>query len=150
MAGATDQLIKDHKMVRKIFSDFSIDNPRFPDLLKTLQRVVLGHAWFEDTFLLPALRAQPLVFQPFWQEIAQEHEDISALMTHLRTLAHPRSDEGEFGVRTLKTLMESHFMKEEDALFPIAERVIREEGLRQMAEEMERRKAEVHKVLPIS
>ena len=147
-ATATEQLLKDHKMIRKILQGFRGDNPRFPEILKTLQRVVLGHAWFEDEFLLPALKARPLLFKPFWAEIGQEHEDIAGLLNLLRK-TDPK-DQGPLKARvlTLRSLLETHFAKEEDSLFPLAETVISQEGLVKMAGAMERRKQDVLKHLP--
>ncbi|MBL0058937.1 MAG: hemerythrin domain-containing protein [Elusimicrobia bacterium] len=146
MSTATEQLLKDHKMVRKILEGFRTDNPRFPEILKTLQRVVLGHAWFEDEFLLPALKARPLIFKPFWVEISQEHEDIAALLALLRKTKLQERNPVEARVLTLRSLLDTHFAKEEDALFPLAEKVISEEGLTRMAVAMERRKNEVREV----
>lgn len=148
MSTATEQLLKDHKMIRKILEGFRTDNPRFPEILKTLQRVVLGHAWFEDEFLMPALKARPLIFKPFWSEIGQEHEDIAGLLGLLRK-TNPK-DPGPLKARvlTLRSLLETHFAKEEDALFPLAETVLTQEGLVKMAGDMERRKDEVRAPLP--
>jgi hemerythrin-like domain-containing protein len=148
MSTATEQLLKDHKMVRKILEGFRTDNPRFPDILKTLQRVVLGHAWFEDEFLMPALKARPLVFKPFWAEIGQEHEDIAGLLALLRKTSSKDQRLLKARVLTLRSLLESHFAKEEDALFPLAETVISQEGLVKIAGAMERRKQDVLKQIP--
>lgn len=148
MSTAIEQLLKDHKMVRKILEGFRIDNPRFPEILKTLQRVVLGHAWFEDEFLLPALKARPLVFQPFWAEIGQEHEDIAGLLELLRKTNPKEKEPLKAQVLTLRSLLETHFAKEEEALFPLAATVISQEGLVEMAGAMEVRKDEVLKHLP--
>ena len=148
MFTATEQLLKDHKMVRKILEGFRTDNPRFPDILKTLQRVVLGHAWFEDEFLMPALKARPLVFKPFWAEIGQEHEDIAGLLALLRKTSSKDQRLLKARVLTLRSLLETHFAKEEDALFPLAETVISQEGLVKIAGAMERRKQDVLKQIP--
>lgn len=128
-------------MIRKLLTDLAEDRPRYPQLLATTERVVAGHAWFEDEFLLPALKARPLLFRPFWAEIAQEHRDIAGLFVRLRGLSA-----GDLSIRphllTLRVLLETHFAKEEEALFPLAEKIIGEEGLVEMAAGMERRKTE--------
>ncbi|MBL8024422.1 MAG: hemerythrin domain-containing protein [Elusimicrobia bacterium] len=142
-ATATEQLLKDHKMIRKILEGFQIRNPRFPEILKTLQRVVLGHAWFEDTFFMPALKARPMVFKPFWVEIGQEHEDIAGLLSLLRKTDVKNKDVLKARVMTLRSLLDTHFAKEEEVLFPLAESVISRERLVEMAAAMERRKAHV-------
>ena len=80
MPKATDQLLKDHKMIRKVLEGFSPDHARFPQLLKTLQRIVIAHAWFEDKIFLPAFQAEPLLHRRFVDEIYQEHRDIEFLL----------------------------------------------------------------------
>lgn len=143
MPKATDQLLKDHKMIRKVLQDLSPDNPRFPPLMKTLQRIVIAHAWFEDKIFLPAFEAEPLLHRRFTDEIRQEHQDIETLLRLVReTPAGKPLDLSSYFLQ-LVTLLETHFKKEEDALFPLAERILDEVGLNRLGEEMERRKTEV-------
>ena len=73
---ATDQLLKDHKMIRKVLENFMPDHPRFGQIHKTLGRVVLGHAWFEDEIFLPAFEKEPLLQKRFLDEISNEHKDL--------------------------------------------------------------------------
>lgn len=141
---AVDQLLKDHKMIRKALGEFEAGHPRFAARLETLRRIVLAHAWFEDEFLLPALKARPEVFRPFWQEISQEHTDIAQLLALLKG---SEKSENHAHVLTLRGLLASHFSKEEDALFPLAQKVIAREGLMDMARQMERRKNEVRQFI---
>lgn len=141
MDNAVDQLLKDHKMVRKILEGWEPGAPRFAELTRTLRRTVLAHAWFEDQFLLPALKTKPEVFRPFWDEISQEHEDIAALLALVKE--ERNAEDLKSHALVLRALLETHFAKEEDALFPLALKVISREGLVEMAREMERRKTEV-------
>jgi hemerythrin-like domain-containing protein len=143
MSKATDQLLKDHKMVRKVLEQFSLDNPRFPEILKTLQRIVLAHAWFEDVIFLPAFKAEPLLERRFTAEIVQEHKDIDCLLKRLRKAPPLGSREMESLMLQFTSVLDAHFKKEEDALFPLAERILNEEGLNARGDEMERRKTEV-------
>ncbi len=148
MPTATEQLLKDHKMIRKILEGFDVDNPRFPEILKTLQRVVVGHAWFEDEFFMPAVKSQPLIFKPFWSEVSTEHEDIGGLLALLRKTNVKEKKTLHARVITLRSLLETHFAKEEDVLFPLAEQVIGRDRLVKLAAAMERRKEEVRDHLP--
>jgi len=97
---------------------------------------------------MPALKARPLVFKPFWAEIGQEHEDIAGLLALLRKTSSKDQRLLKARVLTLRSLLESHFAKEEDALFPLAETVISQEGLVKIAGAMERRKQDVLKQIP--
>ena len=143
MSKATDQLLKDHKMARKILEGFSADNPRFPEILKTLQRVLLAHAWFEDAVFLPAFEAEPLLEKRFLREIADEHKDIDHFLKRLRkTPVDQRSEHAALMVQ-FRSLLDTHFAKEEDALFPLTEKILDDEGMNRLGDEMERRKTEV-------
>ena len=143
MPKATDQLLKDHKMVRKVLEGFSLDNPRYPELLKTLQRIVVGHAWFEHEIFIPAFKAAPLLEERFTRELLDEHEHIDYFLKKLRTLPVSRTPETEALFMQFTSVLDTHFKKEEDALFPMAERILDEEGLNRLSEEMERRKTEI-------
>ncbi|MGQ0645827.1 MAG: hemerythrin domain-containing protein [Elusimicrobiota bacterium] len=140
---ATEELLKDHKLIRKVMERFSLDNPRFPERLKTLQRVVLAHAWFEDEIFLPAVKINTLFEKRFTTQIAQEHQDLEYFLAQLLERSGTRSREMEFLMIQFKAVLEAHFQKEEVALFPLAEKTLDAEGLNRLAVEMDRRKTEV-------
>jgi hemerythrin-like domain-containing protein len=140
---ATDALLADHKLIRKVLTGFELDNPRFSEIAKTLHRTVVGHAWFEDEILMPALVKEPtLLRKQFSDEIIQEHQDINALIGLVRKTTN-RSDL-EANRLQLITILDTHFRKEEDALFPLAGRILNEEGLNALGDEMKRRQKEIH------
>lgn len=144
---ATDALLKDHQLINKILEGFTLDNPRFDHLCRTLHRAVLAHAWFEDEVFLPAIEAEPLLFRRFTDEIYQEHKDIDALLKLLRKTPAEKPKELEFYSTELRVLLSTHFRKEEDALFPLTERLLTEEGLIELGDEMKRRQTEVRRFL---
>jgi len=143
MPKATDQLLKDHKMIRKALEGFSLENPRFSHILKTLHRIILAHAWFEDSVFLPAFEAEPLLERRFTQEIIQEHKDIDYLLKLIRRTPLQKEQEIQAYTLQFRAVLDAHFKKEEDGLFPMAERILDEEGLNNLGNEMERRKTEV-------
>jgi len=145
MPKATDELLKDHKMIRKALSGFRLDNPRFPEILKTLQRIVIAHAWFEDTIFLPALNVEPKL-KRLDDEISQEHKDIDHWLKALRNEPKENKKELEIYSLQLMTTLEAHFRKEEDALFPLAERILNLEGLNKLGDEMRRRQSETRTI----
>ena len=142
---ATDALLKDHAMIRKLLSSWQVDNPRFDALTRTLHRTVLAHAWFEDAIFLPATAMEPLIFQRFQAEVSQEHADIDALLKLLRKLPAERKKEQACYALQLQVLLDTHFKKEEEALFPLAEKLLTEEGLIQLGREMQERHEEVRR-----
>ena len=146
---ATDALLKDHLLINKVLEQFTLDNPRFDHICRTLHRAVLGHAWFEDEIFLPAVEAEPLLFRRFTDELYQEHKDIDALLKLLRKTPAANRKELEFYSTELRVLLSTHFRKEEDALFPLTERILTEEGLIELGDEMKRRQSEVRKFVEI-
>jgi len=145
---ATDRLLADHKMIRKILTNYHLDHPRFTEVFKTLERSVLGHAWFEDQIFLPAFDAEPRVHRRYIEEIYQEHKDLDVFLKLLR--GTPVADKElylDYALQ-LRAVLETHLKKEEDALFPLAEKYFDPESLVHMAKEMERRKTEIWTVFP--
>jgi len=136
-------------MVYKLLKDWSSDNPRFDHLTQTLHRVVVSHAWFEDQIFLPALQAEPLIFQRFNDNIAHEHEDIHLLFKRIRQTTATQMKERACYALQLRVLLETHFAKEEDALFPLAEKLLTEEGLIELGDEMHRRREEVQRFITL-
>ena len=146
---ATDALLKDHLLINKILEQFSVDNPRFEKICLTLHRAVKAHSWFEDEIFLPAVEAEPLLFRRFTDQIYQEHKDIDALLKLIRKTPASGKKELEFYSQELRVLLSTHFKKEEDALFPLTERILTNEGLLELGEEMQRRQTEVRQFLEI-
>ena len=139
---ATDALLADHKMIRKILSDLRLDNPRFPKLLETGHRIIVGHAWFEDEIFLPAIEKDPRLARHFSDEISREHQDIDAMLKLLRQTPLVEKAALDGYLLQFHALMETHFRKEEDALFPMAERILDEEGLNRIGDQMRLRSHE--------
>lgn len=139
---ATDKLLTDHRLIRKILEGFHLENPRFAEITKTLRRAVIGHAWFEDVIFLPALKAEQSLAR-ITQEMTQEHKDIEALMGCVQDTSPGNRRELEGYVLQLRVILDTHFKKEEDAVFPLTERILDSEGLNRLGDEMERRKLEI-------
>lgn len=140
---ATDKLLADHRLIRKIMEGFHIDNPRLSAILKTLQRAVVGHAWFEDEIFLPVFKAEPLLERRFVQEMIQEHQDLDHLLRRLSEAKTNQLKELDSLMLQTQVLLSTHFSKEEEGLFPLAERILDSEGLNRIGAEMERRKTEI-------
>lgn len=140
---ATDRLLTDHKMIRKLLESFSPDRPAFRRDLKLLSRAVVGHAWFEDEIFLPAFSKRHLLKKIFNDEINQEHKDIRYFLDLLARTADDEKKEIDADALQLRAILDNHFKKEEDALFPLAERILDEDGLNRLGDEMEKRKTDI-------
>ena len=145
---AVASLLADHKMIRKILESFDPDSPRVGLISQTLARALKTHAWFEDEVFIPALRASPMLQPRFTDGIIQEHRDIAFL---LGEILQPGIDRRMLDVHVLqfRALLESHFRKEEDALFPLAERALGAEGMATLHTEMQRRQGEAARLVGV-
>lgn len=144
---ATDALLADHKMIRKLLAEFRLDNPRFDEIGTTLHRVILGHAWFEDIIFIPALKDKDLLQKCFSDEIVKEHQDINQLLRLVRKTPRENQREREAYQLQFISLLDTHFKKEEDALFPLAEKILDLEGMNKLGAEMKARQAETRNLL---
>lgn len=142
MKKATDALLSDHKMIRKLLESYRLDNPRFSEIAETVKRVVTTHAWFEDIVFIPALITKPLFVRKYFDELNREHRDLEYILGLISKAGHEPSLELEALLLQFNAIMENHLKKEEDALFPIAERVLDQEGMNKLSAEMERRQKE--------
>jgi iron-sulfur cluster repair protein YtfE (RIC family) len=146
MKKATDALLSDHKMIRKLLENFHADNPRYPEVIKTLYRVLLTHAWFEDNVFIPVFRNDGRIIKNYLDELNQEHKDLDYLM-QLVLKGAPQDRIHRDPVRQqFRAVLETHLKKEEDALFPLAEKILGDAGQNKLGAEMEMRQAEAQKL----
>ncbi len=132
-------------MIRKLLDGYRLDNPRFPEISKTLERVVLTHAWFEDEIFLPAFRNEPLLVKTYMDELYEEHKHIEFFAQLIRKTDAHASKELDAYTKQFRAILENHLKKEEDALFPLAEKILNSEGMHKLSAEMERRQQEASK-----
>ncbi len=129
-------------MIRKILTEWKTGNPRFSHVHNTLTRVVIGHAWFEDQVFFPVMEAEPVFAKRFLDELYQEHKDIDALLKLVSKTPTEKQPLLDYYATQLKVVLDTHFAKEEDALFPIVEKIFDAEGLENLSAEMRRRQHE--------
>jgi hemerythrin-like domain-containing protein len=139
---ATDALLSDHKMIRKLLEGYDLANPRFRAVANTLERVVVMHAWFEDEIFLPAFRNKPLLVQRYIDELNTEHRHIEFFSQLIHKTPAAEAQELDAYVRQFRAILERHLQKEEDALFPLAEKILDAEGMNRVSAELERRQKE--------
>ena len=147
MGKATDELIKTHRVVMQILSHFDTIKPPFSDVRATLERTVTAHCWLQDEFLLPVLWGKPLIERQFLAGVTQEHRDLECFLERLQTIAPDATREHEALLLQIRALLEAHFAKEKNALYPLIEQVIDDPTLQRIGEEMEKRKTEVRAVI---
>jgi iron-sulfur cluster repair protein YtfE (RIC family) len=134
-----DELLKTHHLVRKVLEGFDINNTRFAEITKTLHRTLLAHAWFHDEILLPVLREKSAPEEtPLINEIMQEHKDLDRLLKESVAPAQ---------VLEIQNLIETHFKKESETLYPLAEKNIEPEALNELGEKMKTHQSDIRDVL---
>ena len=146
---ATEELVNTHQVVWKVLEIFSTGNPRFQESIKTLRRTVEAHAWLQDEIFLPALMGKPLIEKSFLAELAQEHKDLDQMIGLLLKTSPEQKKEAEAYVLQVRALIEAHFKKEKDALYPLAEQVLDTAKLTKLRDEMERSKTEVREIVKV-
>ena len=147
MGKATDELMKTHRLVEQILIHFETLKPPFLDVRATLERAVIAHIWLQDEFLLPVLWGKPLIERQFLAGVTREHHDLQSLLERLQTIAPDSTRENEALVLQIRTLLEAHFSKEKNALYPLIEQVVDETTLRRLGDEMENRKTGVRSAI---
>lgn len=147
MTKATDELVKTHRVVWKVLDGFAADKPRFSEIVKTLHRTVLAHAWLQDEIFLGTLVGKPLIDKGLVDEITQEHRDLDHLLQLLENTSADRTAEVGAFVLQIRVILQAHFKKEVEALYPLAEKVVDSQTLNKAGNEMKRRQTEVRDVV---
>lgn len=154
----TDRLIGDHKTFRKLIKDLDeiVAQPEKERDVKRLIRLselfkshMVLHAWGEDTFYYPVVRAHlkeedPKFNTGYMDQLDREHVTVDGNLETLvnqvkQTPLHPD------WVQTYKTFVDRltrHMKEEEEQLFPFSERILGESGLIEISNELERRRSE--------
>lgn len=136
MKKATDELLKTHLVVDKVLEGFDVKNARFPEIMKTLHRTLLAHGWLQDEILLPVLRQKQLIEPPFLNEIVQEHKDLDQLLKTLLDTSLNFTSNLEAVASQIRIVIETHFKKERDVLYPLAEKTIDLNTLNKLGDDM--------------
>jgi hemerythrin-like domain-containing protein len=150
----TDRLIGDHKTFLKMGRELDdISNlPASKRDHKKLVRVVelfkdhlVIHAWFEDNFYYPAVRAglsanpMPPLNATYMDHLDHEHKTVDGYLDQLETeiksspIVYTWPQTFSLFFHGLK----SHMRREEEELFPLSEKLLGEERLHALSDEME-------------
>lgn len=143
MKQATDELLKTHRLIKKLLQGFSIGHERFAEVIKTLRRAVAAHAWFEESIFHAVLRKNRVVDGRFMDELVQEHKDLDHLLNSLQKTPLSMKRELEAHTRQIRVILETHLEKEREALYPLAASVLDVKTMAKLAEKMESEKSNV-------
>jgi hemerythrin-like domain-containing protein len=143
MKRVTDELIKTHRLIKKLLQGFSIGHERFAEVIKTLRRAVAAHAWFEESVFHAVLRKNRVVDGRLMDQLVREHKDLDHLLNSLQKTPSSMKRALEAHTRQIRVILETHLEKERDALYPVAESVLDAKTMAKLAEKMESEKSNV-------
>lgn len=143
MPRATDELLKTHRMIKRLLEKFSTGDARFLEVSKTLRRAVAAHAWFEETIFHPALKKARIADGRLFKQLAREHDDLDQLFAALQQLRPGEREASMHYSWQIRVILETHLRKEKDALYPLAEKALTAESLAELARKMEALKSKV-------
>jgi hemerythrin superfamily protein len=144
---ATDLLSSQHREVDRLFKE--IEKASNPDdkqaLFEDLADKLAIHAKIEEQFFYPAVqekKTEDMVLEAF-----VEHTSIKRLLADMLE-ADPAEPAFDAQVKVLKEQVEHHVKEEEGELFPAAKKVLSEDELMAIAQEMMAVQAELEDTEP--
>ena len=150
----TDRLVGDHISFRKMLKDLDAiaDQPAGERNLKRLIRLaelfvdhLMLHAWCEDTFYYPAVRAAlpgapaPLT-KNYMDHLDEEHRTVDGYLERLEqeVKTSPPVVSWPQTYALFSKGLQAHMRKEEDELFPLSEKLLGAKTLEEISQELER------------
>lgn len=135
-------LKEDHKVVKDILNEIEETSPKAVKtkigLFTTLKNELDLHEQIEETIFYPVLKeyseTKDLVLEAY-----EEHHVVDLILEELQEL-EPKEESWMPKLSVLKENLEHHIKEEEEELFPKAEKILDNETLIQMGEEMQRMK----------
>jgi hemerythrin-like domain-containing protein len=149
----TDRFIGDHKTFRKMLFELgqlagepgeAVEASRLLRLVELFKDHLQGHLWAEDAFFYPALRAVlPKASSPFClrtlEQLEDDHQALESAIHHLelQVRRHPPQAHWPETYAHFFQALQAHMKKEEEQVFPLAERVLGAAGLEKLSRNLE-------------
>ena len=142
----TDLLKEDHDRVRELFKRYDKLGERAysekQSIVEEVSRELEIHAQIEEEIFYPACLRGEKEATKMVRESFEEHKIVKTLIAELAVLTS-RDEQFEAKVTVLKENVEHHADEEEDDLFPEAEDILGDDGLRRVGAEMKSLKAQL-------
>lgn len=153
----TDRLVGDHKTFRKMLGELELvvnqpanqrDQRRLVRLVELFADHLMLHAWCEDTFYYPAVRAviprapAPLTVS-YMDHLDQEHRTVDGYLERLEqeVKAEPPVFSWPQTYALFSKGLLAHMKKEEEELFPLSEKLLGAAELEKLSLELERNRS---------
>lgn len=139
--GSTDAialLTSDHEQVKSMFQQVENAGAHQKNQLALQIRDALkAHTTIEEEIFYPALESQ---MQDRIREARQEHKQVDQILARMGNI---QAEDVRFNemLRELKQNVEHHVQEEESEMFPQARRLLGEDRLRQLGEQLQQRKS---------
>lgn len=147
-ADPMELLKQDHEMVKQLFSSISQVNDADEDLENTFDQIRSAleiHAMIEEEIFYPAVaQAQSKQAKEEVQEAQREHTQVKKILGQMENL-EPEDENWEMKLKELQQDVEHHVREEEGELFPEARKVLQQDELTQLGEQLAARKQELQK-----
>ncbi|HEY0711031.1 MAG TPA: hemerythrin domain-containing protein [Polyangia bacterium] len=132
---AIDKLKSDQREVEKLFASFEKARTaaRKRDIFEQIADALAVHATIEEKHFYPAAKAKDT--EDMLLEAAEEHLSVKRLIADLLEL-DPKDDTFEAKVMVLKEQIEHHVEEEEKELFPKVKKMLDEETMLSLEQEM--------------
>jgi hemerythrin superfamily protein len=143
-ADAVTMLKQDHEVVRGLLGQFeTATGARREKLRMQIEQELKVHTTIEEEIFYPAYReaSRKKDDKKLYFEAVEEHHVVDMVMPEVSDAESP--EELKAKAKVLKDLVEHHAEEEEKEMFPRARKVMSKEELRDLATQMEQRKAEL-------
>jgi iron-sulfur cluster repair protein YtfE (RIC family) len=141
-------LKQDHEMVKQLFSSISQSSEKEQDdeeIFDQIRSALEIHAMIEEEIFYPAVaQAQSKQAKEEVQEAKREHTQVKKLLGEMENL-EPEDENWEMKLKELQQDVEHHVREEEGELFPEARKVLPQDELTRLGEQLAARKQELEK-----
>jgi hemerythrin-like domain-containing protein len=143
---ATDMLKKQHREVAALFKS-ALNSDKTEERRDALAQIVeklTMHTTIEEEIFYPAFRdaADSNKGNDLALEAYEEHHVVKLLLEEVPDI-DPDDESFDAKVTVLKEIVEHHVEEEQDSMFPMAEKKLGAERLKELAEEMQARMSEI-------
>jgi hemerythrin-like domain-containing protein len=145
MPNAITLLKSDHATVRRLLRELEESSSRAfrarERLVGDIERELKVHSQIEEEIFYPAFKnaAESEEDDSMFYEAAEEHHVVDLILPELKN-ADPKSEQFAAKATVLKEIVEHHAREEERDMFPRARKLMSDEELRELGDELQARK----------
>jgi len=151
MPNAITLLKSDHVTVKRLLRELEATTERAVKererLVGEIERALKIHSQIEEELFYPAFKkaAQDTAAEDLFYEATEEHHVVDMVLPELKS-TNPRAPEFGAKAKVLKELVEHHAQEEETEMFTKARRLLDDQQLRVLGDEMQARKETLEKM----